>query len=91
LFLNSDSFLDGQCKYGDKCLYKHGDEDVPAEGEGDQNNQMNMPMPNMGQMDMNGANLNQQWPNQMMNPAQMQPGFDNNQHLFMQMMLANAI
>ena len=47
---------DGQCKYQDKCSFKHGDDDTQTEGEQESNGMGQMPMPNMP-MEMNN-NMN---------------------------------
>jgi len=47
---------DGQCKYGEKCSFKHGDDDNQTEGDQESNGMGQMPMPNMP-MDMNN-NMN---------------------------------
>ena len=52
--------LDGQCRYGDKCSFKHGDDDNTQQSDEnpEQQNMSQMPMPNMP-MEMQG-NMNPQ-------------------------------
>jgi len=41
------SFLDGSCKYGDKCSYAHGDQDLRVpNGNNSMTKQNSMPPPN---------------------------------------------
>jgi len=79
----------GQCRYGDKCSFAHGDVEIREGGEGsDGSGSNNMPQTQQP-MSNGGMDMNQSMG--MMNMMGGGMPFDQQQNLYMQMLLANAM